>query len=179
MQHQIRRAFAEKMNYQGGYCLVRHMPGSSCFTSRTFAAVTELKKIAPKMKLLDMQATGLKAEKTMQVVSDWITRFGPELKGIISSDDSGAQIGINEACGKAHREDIIRVAAGHSKVGLDFVKGREVYAITYQSAESDGALPMKLAADWFNGKPVTRPVYYLPRRLITKNNVKDYYPAQW
>ncbi len=175
----LARTFAKKMNYSGGYCIVRHMPGSSCFTSRTFGAVTELEKIAPNMKMLDMQATGLKAEKTMQVVSDWITRFGPELKGIVSADDSGAQIGINEACKKAHREDIVRVAAGHSKVGLDFVKSGELFAITYQSAESDGALPMKLAADWFNGKPIDSPIYYLPRRLIMKDKVKNYYPAQW
>ena len=175
----LAREFAAKMNHEGGYCIVRHMPGGSPFFSRTFSVVTELKKIAPKMKCLDMQTTMLEAEKTAQVVSGWITKYGPELKGIVSADDSGAQIGINEACKNAGREDIIRVAAGNSKVGMDFIKAGSLHAITYQSPEADGALPMKLAADWFNGKTDLKPVYYLPKHVITAKDVDDYLPAQW
>ena len=175
----LAREFAKRMNYQGGYCVVRHMPGCSPYFSRTFAVVTELKKIAPKMKCLEKQTTDLEAEKSMQTVSAWISKYGDELKGIVSADDSGAQVGINEACKNAKREDIIRVAAGNSKVGMDFIKAGKLHGITYQSAEADGALPMKLAADWFNGKPIEKPVYYLPKMVITKENVDQYLPAQW
>jgi ribose/xylose/arabinose/galactoside ABC-type transport system permease subunit/ABC-type sugar transport system substrate-binding protein len=171
--------FADRMHKKGGYCIVRHVPGASPYFSRTFAMITELKKYAPEMTCLDMQPTGLEAEKTMQVVSDWITRYGKELNGIVSADDSGAQIGINEACKNAHREDIIRVAAGNSKVGMDSVKAGTLAAITYQSPEADGAVPMKLAADWFSGKPIDRPVYYLKKQIITKDNVDQYLPPQW
>jgi ribose transport system substrate-binding protein len=175
----LAREFAKRLNYQGGYCVIRHMPGGSPFFSRTFAPVTELKKIAPKMKCLDMQTTMLEAEKTTQVVADWITKYGKELKGIVSADDSGAQIGINEACQNAKRDDIVRVAAGNSKVGMDFIKAGALHAVTYQSAEADGALPLRLAADWFNGKELTRAVYYLPKKVITKENVDQFMPAQW
>ena len=175
----LAREFAKRMNYQGGYCIVRHMPGGSPFFSRTFAVVTELKKIAPKMKRLEMQTTMLEAEKTTQVVSDWITKYKTDLKGIVSADDSGAQVGINEACKNANREDIVRVAAGNSKVGMDFIKAGTLHGITYQSAEADGALPMKLAADWFNGKKIAKSVYYLPKHVITAKDVAEYLPAQW
>jgi len=175
----LARDFARRMNDSGGYCIVRHMPGTSPFFSRTFGMVTELKKIAPKMQCLDMQPTGLEAEKTMQVVSDWVTRFGPKLNGIVSADDSGAQIGINEALKNAGREDVIRVSAGNSKVGMDAVKAGTLAAITYQSPESDGAIPMKIAVDWFDGKPIQKPVYYLKKQLITRENVDQFMPAQW
>lgn len=175
----LAREFAARMNNEGGYCIVRHMPGGSPFFSRTFSVVTELKKIAPKMKCLDMQTTMLEAEKTAQVVADWITKYKGELKGIVSADDSGAQIGINEACKNAAREDIVRVAAGNSKVGMDFIKAGTLHAVTYQSPEADGALPMKLAADWFNGKGDLKPVYYLPKHVITAKDVDKYLPAQW
>jgi ribose transport system substrate-binding protein len=140
--------------------------------------VTELKKIAPKMRCLEMQTTNLDSEKTKDVVSGWLTRYGKELKGIVSADDSGAQIGINEAVKNARREDIIRVAAGNSKVGMDFVKAGTLQAITYQSPEADGAIPMKLAADWLNGKPIP-PIRYLPIHIITKTDVEQFMPAQW
>ncbi|MCY3022032.1 MAG: substrate-binding domain-containing protein [Planctomycetota bacterium] len=175
----LARDFAKRMNYEGGYCIIQHMPGGSPFFSRTFSVISELKKIAPKMKLLEKQTTMLEAEKSAQVVADWITKYGKDLNGIVSADDSGAQIGINEAIKNAKRADIIRVAAGNSKVGMDFVKAGSLHAITYQSAEADGALPMKLAADWFNGKEIAKPVYYLPKHVITKDDVDQYMPAQW
>jgi ribose transport system substrate-binding protein len=115
----------------------------------------------------------------MQVVSDWLTKYKQDLKGIVSADDSGAQIGINQACKNAGREDIIRVAAGNSKVGMDFIKAAALHAVTYQSAEADGALPMKLAADWFCGRPIAKPVYYLPKHVITRDDVDTFMPAQW
>ena len=175
----LAREFARRMNYQGGYCIVQHMPGGSPFFSRTYSIITELKKIAPKMRLLEQQTTKLEAEKSMQVVSDWITKYGLDLKGIASADDSGAQIGINEACRRANREDIIRVAAGNSRVGMDFIRAGTLHAITYQSAEADGALPMKLAAEWLCGKEITRPVYYLKKHIITAEDVAQFMPAQW
>jgi len=175
----LAREFAKRMDYDGGYCIVRHMPGGSPFFSRTFSVITELKKIAPRMRLLEMQTTKLEAERSMQVVSDWISKYGSELKGIVSADDSGVQIGINEACKRAHREDIIRVAAGNSRVGMDFIKAGTLHAITYQSAEADGALPMKLAAEWFCGKEIARPVYYLKKHIITAADVSQFMPAQW
>lgn len=174
----LAKAFAEKMNYEGGYAIIQHQPGMLPFYSRTYSIITELKKIAPKMKLLDKQTTGLTAEKSLQVTADWITRYGTELKGIVSADDSNAQVGINQACKNAKRDDIIRVAAGNSKVGMDSIKSGEVYAITFQSAESEGALPVKLAADYFNGKNVD-PVNYVPMHIITKDDVDKFYPPQW
>ena len=175
----LAREFARRMNYEGSYAVVQHMPGGSCFFSRTWSVVTELKKIAPKMKCLEKQTTKLEAEKSAEVVSAWLTKYGDELKGIVSADDSGAQIGINDACEKAGRNDVIRIAAGNSKVGMDFVKAGTLHAITYQSPEADGALPMKIAADWFSGVPIARSVYYLNKTVITKENVEQFLPPQW
>lgn len=174
----LARDFAKRMNSEGSYCIVRHYPGWSPFFARTWSVITELRQVAPKMKMLAMQPTDLESEKTKDVVSGWLTRFGPELKGVVSCDDSGAQVGINEAVKNAGREDIIRVAAGNSKVGMDFVKEGKLHAITYQSPEADGAVPMKLAADWFYGKAIP-PIQYLPIAIITKDTVDQYMPAQW
>lgn len=174
----LARTFAKLMNDEGGYAVVRHFPGNSCYDSRTWSAVTELKKIAPKMKLLEMQTTNMDMIETEKVVSGWLARYGKELKGIISADDSGAQLGINEACKNAGRPDIIRVAAGNSKVGMEALQQGTLNAITYQSAEADGAVPMYLAAKWFSGEEIPD-VQYLPKRIITAENVSKYLPPQW
>ena len=166
------------MKFQGGYCIVRHMPGTSPFFSRTYAMMTELKKIAPKMKCLDLQPTGLEAEKTMQVVGDWITRYGSELNGIVSADDSGAdrhQPGDQERRPRGHRAR----GRGQQQSRHGFRPRRKIGCDHLSKSGSRRAVPMKLAADFFAGKPLDRPVYYLKKQLITKDNVEQFLPAQW
>jgi ribose transport system substrate-binding protein len=61
---------------------------------------------------------------------------------------------------------------------MDAVKAGEIHAITYQSAEADGAVALKAGADWFNGLTV-EPVRYLPKHIITQTDVDTFQPAQW
>ena len=174
----LARAFADAMGKQGGYCIIRHMPGSSPFFARTFAPITELREYAPEMKSLAMDTTNLEAEPSMQLVSAWITKYGPELKGLVLCDDGFCLTGALEAIKKAGRKDIIIVAAGNSKTGMDSVKSGDALGITYQSAEGDGALAIHTAARWFMGEPLD-PVIYLPKHIITQKDVDQYMPAQW
>lgn len=174
----LARAFADALGRQGGYAVIRHMPGSSPFFSRTFAPVTELRDYAPDMKLLAMDTTNLEAEATMQMVGAWLAKFGPELKGLILAGDDFPMTGSLEALKKAGRDDVVIVAAGNSKTGMDSVKAGETLAITYQSAEGDGALAVHAAARWFRGETLD-PVVYLPRHVITREDVDQFMPAQW
>lgn len=161
-----------------GIAYVQHAPGGSPYFARSWGPVSELAGYAPEIKTLDMQAPGFEADRTMQLVSDWLTRFGSELKGIIAADDSAQALGIVEALRRAGREDVVVVAAGNSKVGMDLVQDGRLFAITYQTAEGDGALAVQTAADWFNGKeiPMRR---NLAQHIITQSDVGDFYPPQW
>ncbi|MFC1650175.1 sugar ABC transporter substrate-binding protein [Candidatus Latescibacterota bacterium] len=174
----LTRYFADKMGKTGGYAIVRHMPGSSCFFARTFAPITELVEYAPDMKLLAMDTANLEAEGTMQLVSAWLTKFGDELKGLVLAGDGFSMTGALEAVENAGREDILIVAAGNSKTGMDSVKNGSALAITYQSAEGDGALSLYTAVKWFHGEEL-EPISYLPRHIITDKDVNDFMPAQW
>ena len=171
-------SFAEMMGKKGGYACISHAPGGSPFFARTDGPISELAQIAPDMKLLDRQAPGFDAAKVTQLVSDWITKYGDELKGIIAADDSAQLIGIIDALKKANRTDIIVVAAGNSKAGMDAVKAGDCKAITYQTTEGDGAAAMRTAALFFAGAKI-EPVTYLPKHIITQSDVDQFMPAQW
>jgi len=161
-----------------GVSYLQHAPGGSPFYARSFGPISTLSTYAPTVKTLVKDAPGFEADKANQVVSDWLTRFGPSLKGMFAADDSAQAIGIFEALKKANRSDVVVVAAGNSKQGMDLVKEGKLFAITYQTAEGDGALTVKTAADWFNGKKVNE-ITYLPQQIITKANVEKFYPPQW
>ncbi len=174
----LARLWADELGKTGGVAYVQHAPGGSPYFARYWGPRTELAQYAPDMKVLDAQAPGFEADKTQQLVSDWLTRFGDELVGICAADDSAQALGITEALKKAGREDIVVIAAGNSKQGMDLVKSGDLFAITYQTAEGDGALAVKTAADWFNGKDIA-PVTNLPQHMITIDDVEDFYPPQW
>jgi ABC-type sugar transport system substrate-binding protein len=174
----LARRFADDLGRTGGYAIVRHMPGSSCYFARTFAPITELMEYAPDMRLLVMDTANLEAEGTMQLVSAWITKFGDELRGLMLPGDGFSMTGALEAAKNAGRDDIVIVAAGNSKTGMDSIKIGDALAVTYQSAEGDGALALQTAARWFNGEDI-EPVNYLPKHIITKEDVDDFMPAQW
>lgn len=175
---EMARVWADELGRSGGVAYIRHAPGGSPYFARTYGPITELAEYAPDIETLDMQAPGFEAEATMQVVSDWLTRFGDRLTGIGLADDSAQAIGTIEALRRAGREDVLVIAAGNSKVGMDMVQDGDLLAITYQSAEADGAVALKTAVDWFNGLDVD-PVLYIPKQVITQENVEDFMPAQW
>jgi ribose/xylose/arabinose/galactoside ABC-type transport system permease subunit/ABC-type sugar transport system substrate-binding protein len=174
----LARRFADALGKKGGYAIVRHMPGSSPFFARTYAPITELAEYAPDMKLLAMDTSNMKAEATMQLVSAWLTKYSDDLKGLVLAGDGFVLTGALEAVKKAGRKDIVIVAAGNSKTGMDSVKAGDALAITYQSAEGDGAIAVHAAAEWFEGKKL-EPVRYLPKHIITQADVNDFMPAQW
>lgn len=174
----LARKFADALGKKGGYAIVRHMPGSSPFFARTYAPITELIEYAPDMKLLVMDTANLEAEGTMQLVSAWLTKYGDELKGLVLAGDGFSMTGALEAVSKSGRKDIVIVAAGNSKTGMDSIKAGDALAITYQSAEGDGAIAVHAAAEWFEGKAL-EPVRYLPKHIITQTDVDEFMPAQW
>ncbi|MEG1859567.1 MAG: sugar ABC transporter substrate-binding protein, partial [Christensenellaceae bacterium] len=169
----------KEMGGKGGVAYLTHNPGGSPYFARYNRVEAQLAKNFPDIKTLDFQSPGFEADKVKQVVSDWITKFGDKLNAIVVADDSAQAIGAVEAMKEAGREDIIVVGAGNSKVGMDYVKDGSLTGITYQSAEADGAIPLKLAADWFTNGKVDQPIYYLPQHVITAADVDEYLPAQW
>ncbi|MDR0518517.1 MAG: sugar ABC transporter substrate-binding protein [Clostridiales Family XIII bacterium] len=169
---------AEAVGGKAGVCYMTHLPGGSPYFARYSNVRAFYAENYPDMKYLDHQSPGFEAPKAKQVVADWITKYGDQLNVIVLSDDSAQAEGCAQAIREAGRDDIKVVAAGNSKVGMDLVKSGGLFAITYQSAEADGAIAVRAAAEYFNGETL-EPCYYLPQAIITKDNVADYEPAQW
>ncbi|MBI9099336.1 MAG: substrate-binding domain-containing protein, partial [Spirochaetaceae bacterium] len=173
----LARDFAKRMNYQGDYAVLRHIKGNSNYISRTHSIVTELKKIAPEMKCVEMESA-VEYDQMKKITASWLRKHGDSLKGFVSSEPGDGVKGMCEAVEESGRTDIVLVSAGNSLATQDLVKADRLHSITYQSAEADGALSMKMAVDWFNGIQIP-PARYLPGQLITKDNVDQFYPTQW
>lgn len=176
-QRMLARALADKLGKKGGVCFLTHVIGGSPYYSRLYGPISELAAYAPAMNVLDYASPNYDVEMCRQIVLGWISKYGNSLNAIYCADDYFQTTGVARALKESARTDIVLVAAGHSKNGLDQVKAGEVYMITYQPCESDGALAVELAADWFNGKEIP-PVSYIRTGLIDQSNVDNYMPSQ-
>jgi len=174
----LARHLADAMGKTGGICYVTHNPGGSPYFARMYGPRTELKTYAPDIRTLDFQSPGFDAPATKQVVSDWLTKYGRDLKAIFLADDAPQAIGTIDALKEAGRTDVLVVGAGNSKQGMDLIAAGDLLAITYQTAEGDGAACVKAMADFFNGKSLPE-IGYLAQDIVVKNNVTNFQPAQW
>jgi ABC-type sugar transport system substrate-binding protein/AraC-like DNA-binding protein len=173
----LSRTFAQMVGFAGGYAILRHIPGSSCYYARTWSVITELHRIAPKMTCLAMAPSFREGvfdpETAQKLVAGWIAAHGAALRGIVAPDDDILVDGIVEALRRAGRQDVIVVGAGSTPKGMKMVKDGLLHAITFQPPQADGALPVKIAADWFSGLDI-QPINYLPKYIITRDNVDDF-----
>lgn len=170
---------AKCSNYQGGYCIITHNPGGSMYYARAYGVLTELAKIAPKMVCLDIQSPGTdSAENVKQVTADWITKYGDKLNAIFTSETTVQATGSIEACEAAGRTDILIGGIDNSNTALNYVKKGQLTCCTNQPPMQDGALPVLLAAKWFNGDVVEDYVFMAPA-VINADNVESFLPAQW
>lgn len=169
----LARQFAELMQYQGSFCIIEHMPDTSAFYSRTYGALTELTKIAPRMHLLAMETSYLRADLTESLVLKWLEEYGADISGIVCPNDIAVLRGLNKALAARNRTDIIRVSNGTTREGLQSLKAGTVEALTFKSPAIDGGLPVQIAADWFNGLLVD-PIRFLPTHIITRSDVDDF-----
>jgi ABC-type sugar transport system substrate-binding protein/AraC-like DNA-binding protein len=173
-QHRLlARHFASLMNYEGGYCIISHKPGTSPYLARVWGFRTELDKLASGMSCLDVRFTEFERERTRMAVLTWLDRYGSRLKGIVSADDAIPVEGVKRALMERGRQDIICVANGATRRGLEFVKDGTLKAVTYQSPVMDGMLAVRTAADWFSGLAV-EPIRYLPLSIVTAAEADSY-----
>ncbi|NBC28945.1 MAG: substrate-binding domain-containing protein, partial [Spirochaetes bacterium] len=106
--------FAKRLDYQGGYACVQHLPGSAFYYSRTYPLITELNKIAPEIELLAVDSGHQDPERTKELVSGWLAEFGDRLTGIAAADDHKTAKGIVAAIEESGRDDVVVVANGNS-----------------------------------------------------------------
>ncbi|MGL1892419.1 MAG: substrate-binding domain-containing protein [Spirochaetaceae bacterium] len=164
--------FAGLMNGSGGYGVICHLKDNPIYYARKNGVISKLRKDFPKMTCLCSESGELNRLKTKNIVTNWLKEYGSELKGIICADDNVSQLGINDALRLAGRNDIVTAANGSTKVGIDLLKRNLLDVITWQEPEMDGALPIKVAVDYFRGLEVNK-LRYLPVKILEKSNVNS------
>jgi len=168
----------DKLGGKGGVAYITHNVGGSPYYARCYGPMTELAAKYPDIQHLDVQSPGFEASAVKQVVSDWITKYGDKLNGIVLADDSDQAIGAVEACKAAGRQDIVIMAAGISKQGAELIQSGDLMCASYQSCQGDAGLAVRTVSEYFCNQEIPR-VSYIATDVITADNVDSFTPCQW
>lgn len=132
----------------------------------------------PDIKLLDAQDSNWSVGKGQSLMENFITRFGQEIDGVISSDGytgTGAYL-ATEAAVKAGK-----IEEGHIKfsdpntvaTAYDLIKEGKYSAGVLQLPQDDAEFSFKIAIKVAAGIDVDR-YNYLPTPVVTPENASDY-----
>jgi ribose transport system substrate-binding protein len=132
----------------------------------------------PNVKILDVQAGNWSQGQGQSIMENFITRFGKQIDGVLSSDGysgTGAYLAV-QAAGAAGQLD-----PGHVKyvdpnivaTNYDLIKQGKYTAAVLQTPQDDAEFSLKVAVKVAEGIDVPKD-NYLPTPMLTKENVDKY-----
>jgi len=105
------------------------------------------------------------------------TQFGARIRGVYAQDDA-MMAGVVVAARRAGIDPKSLVLVGHNctDLGVAMIEAGDQYASVLQSPIDDGRYAVEAALALLRGETVQK-VRYLPHPVITRDNVRECYPA--
>jgi ribose transport system substrate-binding protein len=174
---QAAEALVEAMGGKGNVVALRGPTGFAPADQRHQAFLDVAAK-HPDIKLLDAQDSNWSVVKGQSLMENFITRFGKQIDGVISSDGytgTGAYLAVEAAVKAGEIED------GHIKfsdpntvaTAYDLIAAGKYSAGVLQLPQDDAEFSFRIAIKVAAGIPVER-YNYLPTPVITPANAKQY-----
>lgn len=178
--------FYDKLNGSGKIVEVTCVPGQETTISRHQGAVDRLEELGGGVEIIASNNGDAQVDLTMQVMEDFLTRFGEDgIDGIYCCDDTmavAAALALKEAGIEAGSIPIIGV--GGSKGGLAAIKSGAMYGTIVQSPKITQEQTIEIAQKILDEglKPPYQfdPYYqYVDHPKCTAENVDEFLPGDW
>jgi ribose transport system substrate-binding protein len=158
---------------KGGVVVLQGPIGQSAETDRTKGVKNILEK-NPDVKLLSIQPANWDRTKAYNLMLDWLSRYGSDIKGVIAENDDmgvGATRALQEK-GLAGKIPVGGVDA--IKDGLREVKSGDFVATNLQNAAIELGMALQVTLDVLDGKSVPKTAL-LNMPVIKKDRVDYFY----
>jgi len=174
---QAARALIEAMGGKGNVVALRGPTGFGPADQR-HQAFLDVAAEYPDIKLLDAQDSNWSVDKGQSLMENFITRFGHDIDGVISSDGytgTGGYLAVEAAVKAGQIEEGHIKFADPNAVGTsyDLVAAGKYSAGVLQLPQSDAEFSFRIAIKVAAGIPVDR-YNYLPTPVITPENATEY-----
>ena len=142
----------EALNGRGKVAVIEGNPGQDAAYWRSGSFISELKRIAPDIRIIDRQTARWDRARAIAIAENFLTSH-PDLDGILAQDDNMA-IGALQAIKSAGRLNRVKlVSINASTEGLQAIVNGELHGSCTQSPTFEGIYTARVARDVANGWP--------------------------
>ena len=168
---------AEALHGQGKVAIIEGNPGQDAAYWRSTAFIDELKRIAPKIQILDRQTARWDRARATAVAENYLTTY-QDLNAIMAQDDNMA-VGALQAIKAAGRlQQVKLISINSSKEGLEAILAGEMYGSCTQSPSFEGINTARVARDVANGWPPVPRWVRNPVMRVDKTNARQVF-GEW
>jgi ribose transport system substrate-binding protein len=175
----------ELLKGKGSVVIVEGLAGQEAQINRSKGFIDKLKELKADIKVLAQQTASWRKDLAVQVMQDFITRYGTQIDAVYAQDDTmgiGAAIAVEEAGYRPGEIPIVSI--GGSREGLKAVADGIVYGTVMQSPviETNFMVPFVLDAlkKGFKAGNQFDPYWnFMDMPKVSKANVEKYLPGDW
>lgn len=167
---------AEVLPENGKVCEVIINVGQKNAIDRMNGLHETLAKLRPDVEIIDTQPGLVDTTTTMNVVEDWLQRFGEDGIDAITSQSVASTAGIIEVL-KSHNltEDIFVVSSDETpETAKEWITNGWLDATAYFDLQDLSVKAMEIARDCLNGNPPEQKEFLMERKVYTLDNLDQY-----
>jgi len=171
-------ALNEALGGEGNVVIIAGQAGNGTTIGRTDGFTDRLAELGSKIEVLQVVNADFDQQKALEASRDLITRFGDDIDGVYSNDDTMA-LGFIDAWAESGRAvaDIPPIVGINGQVqAFDLIKTGSYYATIVQSPYEDGKLAAETIVKLINGETVDKRLP-IPLTVVTAENVETETPA--
>jgi len=169
------KAVVDALEGKGGVVVLQGPIGQSAETDRTQGVKNILAK-SPDIKLLAIQPANWDRTQAYNLMQDWISRYGSDVKGVIAENDDMAIGAIRALQEKGLAGKIPVGGVDAIKDGLREIKSGNLVATNLQNAAIELGMALQATVDLLDNRPV--PQTALLNMPVIKKDKVDYYYDQ-
>lgn len=162
----------EKIKGEGNIIVMDGITCQSSQMQRTQGILNTLRSY-PRIKILEEKSGNWTREEGYSLMKSCYEKYGKKINAIVSQNDEMALGAIKFLEQNKLIGSIPVIGVDAIPDGLKAVSDGKLDATVYQDAEGQGKLALDLAIKIFNKESIAR-TYYIPFRLITKENIGQY-----
>ncbi|MFC5824062.1 sugar ABC transporter substrate-binding protein [Nonomuraea insulae] len=175
--HAFAKMIAKQVGHSGTFAVLGGRPGTVALDNRWKPVVTELAKVAPKVKVLDTEYTDFDRNKAASIVSSWMIAH-PDLTAVyaVTGPEGGGAAAAVQQAGKQGKVKIYSYDATPDVVSA--LKGGTITALLAQAPAVQGQKAVEVMVDYLKSAPApgavrqaAQPQILIPPKILTKDNV--------
>lgn len=171
------------MGDKGGFVAIGGIISDSASIDRRRGMLAALKK-HPDVKLLDWQTADWQSQKAFDIMSSWLTRFGPKIKGVWAANDDMGTGALEALRSQGLAGQVPVVGIDGIKAAVEAVKAGEFVCTVTSDPYWQGGIGLSMGLEASQGKfdPAKQPRIHREFNAttvkITHDNVDNYIKTQ-